>query len=33
MLLRGAPAVEFDDARAFVNANTLVELQQLGTNG
>jgi len=25
--------VEFDDARAFVNANTLVELQQLGTNG
>ena len=25
--------VEFDDARAFVNANTLAELQQLGTNG
>jgi len=25
--------VEFDDARAFVNANTLAELQQLGSNG
>ena len=25
--------VEFDDARAFVNANTLAELQQLDTNG
>ena len=25
--------VEFDDPRAFVNANTLAELQQLGTNG
>ena len=25
--------VEFDDARAFVNANTLTELQQLNSNG
>ena len=25
--------VDFDDARAFVNANTLAELQQLGANG
>ncbi|HEY9065679.1 MAG TPA: molybdenum cofactor guanylyltransferase MobA [Burkholderiaceae bacterium] len=25
--------VEFDDPRAFVNANTLAELQQLGSNG